>query len=61
MSTKKKEKPLIIARHMRVLSCSQCGRSITVRASEDPKEGDGWPLHRCGREIRAFNKQEIPV
>lgn len=56
MSTKK---PLIIARHLRVLSCSLCGRSITVRASEDPEEGEGWPKHRCRGEVRQFDKQEM--
>ena len=47
----------VVANRFRVLSCSRCGKSVTVRASEDPAEGHGWPKHRCGQEVQAFDSQ----
>ena len=46
-----------IGTRFRVLSCSKCDRTITVRVGEDPTDGHGWPQHRCGREVRPFDKQ----
>ena len=58
MATKKIDLPKLTRRSM-ALSCTQCKRSITVMAFEDSEAADGWPLHRCGREIRPFDTCEV--
>ena len=38
-----------------MLVCSKCSKRVPVQAHEDPNEGDGWPLHRCGLDVRPFD------
>ena len=35
--------------------CSKCSKRVPVQAFEDPNVGDGWPLHRCGLDVRPFD------
>ena len=39
--------PAPFRRKALVLSCSKCGREISVQAFEDPEYGEGWPKHKC--------------
>ena len=35
------------------LYCRVCTRSWAFRGSSDP---EGWPQHRCGKDVRNFNE-----
>lgn len=61
MPTTKKEPPKLVngVRRSMELSCTLCKRTISVMAFEDSEQADGWPLHRCGREVRPFNKSTV--
>jgi hypothetical protein len=37
----------ITRRKLLLLTCSQCGRSVSTQAFEDPLHGEGWPQHKC--------------
>ncbi len=45
-----KRKPL-------VLSCSKCTLELSTMAFEERWQGEGWPKHRCNREVRDFDQQ----
>ena len=64
MATKKKEPVLIPGelygkRQARKLSCSLCPRSVVVSVYPDPEYGEGWPRHRCGHDVRPFDRSEV--
>ena len=39
-----------------LLVCSKCSKKVPAQVYEDPDEGEGWPLHRCGHDIKPFDK-----
>ena len=48
--------PPVVPRKMVVtLSCSLCRVSVPTQVYLDPELGDGWPLHRCGLDVRPFD------
>ena len=60
MATHKKKAQIIPGemwdkRRLYRLSCSRCPRSIDISVYPDPEVGDGWPKHRCGRDVLPFD------
>ena len=38
------------------LNCDTCERCIPYTGFGSAEADGGWPLHRCGREIRPFDR-----
>ena len=39
------------------LVCETCKRSVQYQGTDAPIPGsDGWPKHRCGLEVRSFDR-----
>ena len=56
---KNDDAPIKVTRRNMILSCTQCSREVSVFAFEDKNHSEGWPLHRCGHDIRPFDKCEV--
>lgn len=38
------------------LSCDTCGTAVLYRGYPVPTAKDPWPMHRCGWDVRPFDK-----
>jgi hypothetical protein len=59
VAKKAEPKPTPGKRQAGYLICETCKRAVAYQGMADLVGGSDWPLHRCGLEVRSFDRFEL--